>query len=345
MIRKMLGVAAALSAPGVALTIASERVIRPRVFYTGSWHEEPPDAVGWPYEEASIFTPDGLELQGWWFPAAGLGGERWEVRGAGDGSPQRHRGTEGAVGEFDGASTQAVGAGDGGRPGVAPTILFMHGTSYNASDMWVTAERATAFYEFLSGIEANFFVFDYRGYGRRAGRGYGRSGGTPTEEGTVLDSAAALGWLHQRADVEPASIFYYGFSLGTGIATELALREPPAGLILRAPFTSIRAMAVERHPRLRRLFAFAPWLPLTNFDTLSRIRRLRCPLLVMHGDADTTVPASMGQEVFEAAPEPKTWVTFAGSGHSDVAAQLVVPPITTFVAGVLETRQRSVGRA
>ena len=50
MIRKMLGVAAALSAPGVALTIASERVIRPRVFYTGSWHEEPPDAVGWPYE-------------------------------------------------------------------------------------------------------------------------------------------------------------------------------------------------------------------------------------------------------------------------------------------------------
>jgi fermentation-respiration switch protein FrsA (DUF1100 family) len=282
MLRQALAAAAALSAPGLALTIASERMIRPRVFYTGPWHPDPPDAVGWPYEEATIYTPDGLELQGWYFTTA---------------EPE------------------------------APTLLFMHGTSYNASDMWVTPERARAFEAFLRGIRSNFFVFDYRGYGK--------NGGTPTEEGTYTDAAAALGWLYQRDDIDPARIFFYGFSLGTGIATELALREPGAGLILRAPFTSIRDLAVDRHPRLRALLLVAPWLPLTNYDTLSKIPRLDRPLLVMHGDADQTVPERMGQRVFEAAPEPKMYVAFPNGNHSDISVDLVVPAITQFVDSAL----------
>jgi fermentation-respiration switch protein FrsA (DUF1100 family) len=287
MMKKVLLAAAALSAPGVALTVASERLIRPRVFYSGPWHPEPPDTVRWPYEEAQIYTPDGLELQGWYFKAS----------------------------EPD-----------------APTLLFMHGTSYNASDMWVTAERADAFHEFMHGIKANFFVFDYRGYGRNAG--------TPTEEGTYTDATSALAWLYQRNDIDPAKIFFYGFSLGTGIATELAMREPSAGLILRAPFTSIRELATDRHPKLRAVLAFAPWLPLTNYDTLSKIPRLDRPLLVMHGDADRTVPERMGQRVFEAAPEPKMYVSFPNGNHSDISADLVVPAITQFVDSVLHRNVR-----
>lgn len=282
MLKKLAVAAAALSAPGLGLTIASERLIRPRVFYRGDWHPEPPDAVRWPYEEARIFTPDGLELQGWFFKQA---------------AP-------------------------------SPTILFMHGTSYNASDMWVTADRATAFHDFMSGIRANFFVFDYRGYGQ--------NGGVATEEGTYTDAAAALGWLHMRDDVDANTIFYYGFSLGTGVATGLALREPPRGLILRAPFTSVRALATGRHPKLRALLAFAPWLPLTNYDSLSKIRRYEGPLLVMHGDADKTVPERMGQEIFEAAPTTqKRYVIFPDGGHSDLSVDLVVPAITQFIDDVL----------
>ena len=83
---------------------------------------------------------------------------------------------------------------------------------------------------------------------------------------------------------------------------------------------------------------FAPWLPLTNYDTLSKIGRLDRPLLVMHGDADTTVPEYMGQQVFEAAPEPKTYVRFPNSGHSDISANLVVPPITRFIDQTLVVR-------
>jgi hypothetical protein len=284
----MIAAGAALSMPGIALTVASERMIRPRVFYSGDWNPDPPDSVGWPYEEAEIYTPDGLALQGWFFKAA--------------------------------------------QPG-APTILFMHGTSYNASDMWLTPERSVAFNDFLTGIRANFFVFDYRGYGRNAG--------TPTEEGTYTDAASALGWLFLRSDVDPSSVFFYGFSLGTGIATELAMREPSAGLILRAPFTSIRALAIDRYEWLRLAFRFAPWLPLTNYDTLSKINRLDRPLLVMHGESDKTVPEYMGQQVFEAAPEPKMYVQFPNSGHSDISADLVVPPITQFIDEVLGRNVRS----
>ncbi len=281
MLRRFLYTAAAFSAPGVALTIASERLIRPRLFYSGTWHPEPPDVVSFPYEEATIYTADGMELQGWFFKQD--------------------------------------------RP--APTLLFCHGTSYNASDMWVTAERAQAFHTFLLGTGCNFLVFDYRGYGRNGGR--------PTEEGTYSDAAAALGWLHQRDDVDPATIFFYGFSLGTGVATELAVREPGAGLILRAPFTSLRDMILDWDARFGLPLAIAPWLPITRYDNLSKIHRLDRPLLVMHGDADKRVPEAMGQRIFEAAPEPKRYVVFPGAGHADLATEMVVPAISQFVDDVV----------
>src|SRR5438105_5772725 len=296
MLKKLALTAVALSAPSLALTLGAERVLRPRLFYNGGWHPDPPDVLGLTYEEAHIFTADGLELQGWYFPAGRIGGRSTAV------------------------ATEA-----------RPTILFMHGTSYNASDMWVTEERSTAFADFLTGIRANFLIFDYRGYGK--------SPGTPSEENTYTDAAAALAWLYDHDAVDPATVFSYGFSLGTGIATGLAMREPSAGLILRAPFTSIRGMIADWFPRSRPLLAAAPWLPLTNYDTLSKIRRLDRPLLVMHGEADRTVPEYMGQQIFEAAPEPKTYVSFPDTGHSDIANEMVVPAVTTFIDRVLASRE------
>jgi hypothetical protein len=282
MLRTIALPSATLAAIALALTIASERIIRPRLFYTGPWHPDPPGNVGWPYEEAKIVTADGSALQGWFFPARG--------------------------------DSRA-------------TILFMHGTSYNASDLWNTTERAESLREFLEGIGGGFFVFDYRGYGKNSG--------LATEHGTYTDAAAALAWLYQRPDVDSSRIFFYGFSLGSGIAAELAMREPSAGLILRAPFSSIRAMAIARIPWLRYVFPLTPWLPLTRYDTLGKISRLDRPLLVMHGDADKTVPEFMGRQVFEAAPGPKRYVAFPAAGHSDIGADLVVPPITQFIDDVL----------
>jgi len=203
------------------------------------------------------------------------------------------------------------------------TVLFMHGTSYNASDMWATEERAQLFGGFLRSLGCRFFVFDYRGYGP--------NGGSPSEHGTYLDAEGALAYLHNRPDVDPARIVFYGFSLGSGVAVELALREPGAGLVLRAPFTSIRDLIVDRYPPLRRVLALTPWLPFTRYGSAAKISRVPIPVLIMHGDADESVPQWMGRRLYELAPEPKRFVSFPGAGHQDFPLGLMVPAIRGFL--------------
>jgi fermentation-respiration switch protein FrsA (DUF1100 family) len=212
------------------------------------------------------------------------------------------------------------------------TVLFMHGTNYNASDMWVTEERARLFGGFLRGIGCRFFVFDYRGYGANEGEA--------SEQATYLDAEGALAYLHNRREIDATRMVFYGFSMGTGVAVELALREPCAGLILRAPFTSIRDLILERIPRLRGPLRLAPWLPQTRYDSAAKIARAGVPLLVMHGDADETVPQWMGQRLYELAREPKRFVSFPGAAHQDFPLELMVPAVRSFleqVAGVPAT--------
>lgn len=211
------------------------------------------------------------------------------------------------------------------------TILFMHGTNYNASDMWATEERAALFGSFLRGIGCRFFVFDYRGYGS--------SDGQASEPGTYLDAQAALGYLRSRREIDTSRVVFYGFSLGTGVATELAAREACAGLILRAPYTSFRDLILERYPRLRAPLALAPWLPRTRYDSAAKIARIRAPLLVMHGDADETIPISMGRKLYELANEPKTFVTMPGAAHQDFPLDIMVPTIRTFLEGLAAGEQ------
>ncbi len=206
---------------------------------------------------------------------------------------------------------------------VPATVLFMHGTNYNASDMWATEERAQAFGGFLRGIGCNFFVFDYRGYGPNDGR--------TTEQGTYLDAEGALAYLHNRKEIDASRIVFYGFSLGTGVAVELALREPCAGLVLRAPYTSVRDLVLWRYPRLRTALSLAPWLPLTRYDSAAKVPRIRVPLLVMHGDKDESVPQWMGLRLVELAPEPKRFVAFPGSAHQDFPLEIMVPAVRRFL--------------
>ena len=203
------------------------------------------------------------------------------------------------------------------------TVLFMHGTNYNASDMWVTEERAKLFGDFLRGLGCRFFVFDYRGYGANVGKA--------SEQGTYLDAEGAVGYLHNREEIDPTSLVFYGFSLGTGVAVELALREPCAGLVLRAPFTSLRDLVVERLPQLSGPLGLLPWLPLTRYDSTAKIARIGVPLLVMHGDADESVPFWMGRRLYELAAEPKTFVPFPGASHQDFPLGLMTPAVRRFL--------------
>ncbi|MFN3476546.1 MAG: alpha/beta hydrolase [Candidatus Methylomirabilales bacterium] len=184
----------------------------------------------------------------------------------------------------------------GDRRGVA--LLWFHGNAGNIADR---VENIALFHDRL-GI--HIFIFDYRGYGR--------SEGSVSEEGTYRDAEAALAYLRSRRDIDPAKIILFGRSLGAAVAVELAAKMPCAGLILESPFTSVKEMADLAFPFFPVGLFFR-----TKYDTLSKIKQIKIPVLVLHGDRDEIVPFSMGRRIFEAANEPKTFFTIKGAGHND----------------------------
>jgi fermentation-respiration switch protein FrsA (DUF1100 family) len=149
-------------------------------------------------------------------------------------------------------------------------------------------------------------LFDYRGYGGNPG--------LPYERGISRDARAALAYVRGRKDVDPRRIVYFGESLGTAVAVELATEYAPAALILRSPFASFVSMA-KIH---------MPWVPARlilrdRYDAIGIIDRVSSPTLVIAGDHDAIVPIEESQALFERAREPKRFVTIADADHNDDA--------------------------
>jgi alpha-beta hydrolase superfamily lysophospholipase len=177
------------------------------------------------------------------------------------------------------------------------TVLFCHGNGGNISRYLETAK-------FLKNWGANVLLFDYRGYGR--------SEGTPTEEGTYRDARAAWDWLIDKKQIEPNTIVIFGRSLGGSIATELATHVQPAGLWIESTFTSCVDVGAARYPRWIVKIVCRSY----KYPTLENIRKVHCPVLVVHSPEDKLVPYKLGQELFAAANEPKTFVEISGSHWS-----------------------------
>jgi fermentation-respiration switch protein FrsA (DUF1100 family) len=177
------------------------------------------------------------------------------------------------------------------------TILLAHG---NAGNLSHRLDR-TIFLQ--SQLGASVLLFDYRGYGR--------SEGSPDEEGTYRDARAAYRWLTEARGVSPDRLVLFGESLGSAVVLDLALAHPCAALVLEAPFTSVPDMAQVVLPFLPRAFVR------TQYDNIGKIARLRVPLLVLHGERDEVVPFSQGRRLFEAAPEPKRFYAIRGASHND----------------------------
>ena len=177
----------------------------------------------------------------------------------------------------------------------APLIILCHGNAGNISNR---LEKLRLLLE----AGASVLLFDYRGYGGNEGR--------PSEQGTYLDGEAALRYATGVLKLDPSRVVLHGESLGAAVAAETALRHPVGGLILESGFTSV--------PDMARLLL--PWLPVRlvslRYDTLSKIGRIRCPVLVMHSPQDEIVPYEMGRRVFAAAREPKTFAALSG-GHNE----------------------------
>ncbi len=175
-------------------------------------------------------------------------------------------------------------------------FLFFHGNAGNIS------HRVESVYIF-NRLGYDVFIIDYRGYGRSEGK--------PTEDGTYRDAGAAWRYLTEQRGIPPREIVIFGRSLGGAVAVELAARCEPAAVIVESSFTSAPDLAASTFP-----FFPVRWLCRFRYDSLEKIASLRCPLLVIHSPDDDLIPFENGQKLFDAASEPKQFLTIEG-GHNE----------------------------
>lgn len=178
-------------------------------------------------------------------------------------------------------------------PGDRGTILFFHGNGGNLSHRLDTLRL-------LHRLGWSTLILSYRGYGR--------SEGTPTERGTYLDAEAAWRHLVEDRGIPAERVVVFGRSLGGGVAAWLAERHPPGGLILESTFTSVPDLAAGIYPLLP-----VRLLVRHRYPTLSRLPRIRAPVLVVHGREDEIIPFRHGQRLYDAAREPKAFLEIRGS--------------------------------
>ena len=200
-------------------------------------------------------------------------------------------------------------------------VLLCHGNGGNIGDRVELARL-------LAGAGFDVVLFDYRGYGRSAGR--------PSEAGTYRDARAALRALLGRPGVDPARVVYLGESLGGAVALELALEHEPGGLVLLSAFASVRAMARVHYRAIPQ--AAVP----DAYPSLRLVSGLRAPLLVVHGEDDMIVPVEQGRALYAAAPEPKRLRVVAGVGHNDIvtlAGRALVSEIAAWAREMLPAQR------
>jgi fermentation-respiration switch protein FrsA (DUF1100 family) len=147
-------------------------------------------------------------------------------------------------------------------------------------------------------------------------RGYDGLSGVPSYGGSAHDARAALAFVRDTLRVGPERLIYYGHSLGTAIAAELAASVPPRSLVLQSPFSSARAMS--RRLLVPGVSLFWRVVSRVHFDTNARVAALDVPVSVSHGDKDLIIPMWMGQEVFASARRPGELLIVPGAGHNDV---------------------------
>jgi len=179
-----------------------------------------------------------------------------------------------------------------------PLVLFFHGNAGNLSDN-------LKYLNMLHGSGFTSFIFDYRGFGK--------SKGEPLQENDLYQDArgalsylAGQGWQHER-------IIFFGQSLGSAVALQMALEYRPAGLVMESSFTSMKA--IVKHISPLAYYTVGWWGINMPFDNLVKIGHIEVPLLLIHGEQDSVVPVQMTRQLFARAVPPKMLCIIRGGGH------------------------------
>ena len=180
-------------------------------------------------------------------------------------------------------------------PNTKGTVLFFHGNAGNIS-------HRINYLAMFKRLGYNTLLFDYRGYGQ--------SSGVPSESGTYLDAQAAWRYLTETRGIAPAQIVLFGESLGGAVAAWLAVQEKPGLLALASTFTSVPDLAAKLYP-----FLPVRWISRFDYDTRKSLQSVTCPVFIAHSPQDEIIPFEHGQQLFQAAHEPKQFLTLEG-GHN-----------------------------
>jgi hypothetical protein len=209
------------------------------------------------------------------------------------------------------------------RPASA-TVIYFHGNGGNLSYCdWVGTALAARGFDVL--------LFDYRGYGQ--------SQGEPTDErGVYADADAAYDFVTKERGVPAERVVLYGQSLGTTAAVDVASRKACGALVVESGLSSAGDMAGAIMPWLPR---FARGLTRNKFDSVGKLPRVGCPVLVAHGEHDEIIPVAQGRKLFEAAPEPKRLLIIDGAGHNDlsiVGGERYIDSLAGFIRDSIRTK-------
>jgi fermentation-respiration switch protein FrsA (DUF1100 family) len=194
--------------------------------------------------------------------------------------------------------------------GEKPVVLYFHG---NGGSLRWRVDRFQA----LAADGTGLIALSYRGYGGSSGR--------PTEKGLIDDALAAYAFAAARY---PASrLALWGESLGTGVAVALAAQKPVGRIVLESPFTSIADIAAQ-------IYWFFPvrLLIKDSFHSDLLIGTVTAPFLILHGDKDSIVPITLGDQLYKLITAPKRFVRFPGAGHNELAAYGAIEAAKQFLS-------------
>lgn len=178
--------------------------------------------------------------------------------------------------------------------------LFCHGNAGNIS-------HCLPLIKTLHDAGCSVLAFDYRGFGK--------SGGKPSEQGTYDDAQAAWDYLVKERRVPAERIVVFGWSLGGAVAARLAANLPPerrpGSVILSSSFSSIADMARKHYPifPVRLLLRF-------EYPTAANASKIKSPVLVIHSRDDEIVPLKQGRKIFDSITSEKSFLETTG-GHND----------------------------
>lgn len=178
------------------------------------------------------------------------------------------------------------------NPNAKYTILVSHG---NAEDVG----HIFPFLKELYSLGFSVFAYDYPGYGLSTGK--------PSERGTYDAIDAAYSHLRNTLKIDPNHIVLFGNSIGAAVAVDLAFRQPVGALILQSPFVSAFRVLTQ-----------IPLWPFDKYNNLKKIKKIHCPVFVIHGRKDHVVPFWQGKKIYDSANKPKQYLWIDHAGHNDI---------------------------